>query len=348
MPRVEERHSIIYNQNILEDRTYELEEQLDHLRNKTRESIDDVMMAISNETSRAINAENIIANDLATEIARSTSNDAGLSTSLAEEINRATAAEAALSSNITAEVTRATSAEGELSTNLAAEVTRATAAEGILSSNITAEVTRATAAEAALSSNITTEVTRATSAEYLLSTAISEEITRATSAEGSINAIIGSTSLDSLGSHSTLTDAVALMATAGLTPNSLFETTEKTVTFSKFFKSFIICSNLEVTEDKTMPYSISTLLDLDFRYSMSWENEGGLESCLSACSPIYKPDTTTCAQKLLCIAANMHESCRYSRCNQDTFKYLNNYGGDSESPSIIGAMLAGAVANELC
>ena len=84
---------------------------------------------------------------------------------VSNETTRATNAEGVIQSNLTAEITRATNAEVAVQSNLTAEIARATNAEATVQSNLTAEIARATNAEATVQSNLTAEIARATNAE---------------------------------------------------------------------------------------------------------------------------------------------------------------------------------------
>lgn len=94
------------------------------------------------ETTRAVAAELVLRNNLASEVTRATAAEGVNAAAVTAETTRATAAEGANTSAITAETSRATTAEGTLTTNLAAEVSRATAAEGTLTTAVAANTAK--------------------------------------------------------------------------------------------------------------------------------------------------------------------------------------------------------------
>ena len=95
-----------------------------------------------------------VAEDLANEITRATTEEERLAGLISAEETRATTAEGVLQDNIDAEETRATTEEERLAGLISAEETRATTAEGVLQDNIDAEETRATEAESAIATDL--------------------------------------------------------------------------------------------------------------------------------------------------------------------------------------------------
>lgn len=141
---------------------------------------------IDNETSRAMNAENVLDEKIKAEQNRATAAEHTLQDNINEEQARAEQAESTLQANITAEANRAKAAENGLQKNIDAEAksradadtaerTRALAAEDVLQGNIDTEVTNRTAAD-------TTERTRAIAAEDKLQKNIDNEVANRTAA----------------------------------------------------------------------------------------------------------------------------------------------------------------------
>ena len=176
------------------------------------------------ETVRAMAAESLLTNNLATAI---TTLNNTITLDINTEIARAEAAEtlltnnlnssvATLNSTISSETSRAQAAEKLLSTNLATETTRAKVAEALGASNLNAttitleslivstnntEHDRALLAESVLTSalfvdvsnlnkTISTENTRAVTEENYLQSEIDAEITRAKAAEAALSSVV--------------------------------------------------------------------------------------------------------------------------------------------------------------
>jgi len=175
--------------------------------------------AISNEVTRATNAEATLQTAINNEIERASEAEEALSSSITKEETDRKAEDSELAAAITkeetdrkgavtAEIERATSAEASLQTEINTESARATSAETKLQTAITEEAERAKAKENELSGKVTTEVTRATSAETALQTAISNEVTRATSAETTLDNKINTEENHRKTADSTLTDKI--------------------------------------------------------------------------------------------------------------------------------------------
>lgn len=141
---------------------------------------------IDNETSRAMDAENVLNEKIKAEQNRATAAEHTLQDNINEEQARAEQAESTLQANITAEANRAKAAETGLQKNIDAEAksradadtaerTRALAAEDVLQGNIDTEVTNRTAAD-------TAERTRAIAAEDKLQKNIDNEVANRTAA----------------------------------------------------------------------------------------------------------------------------------------------------------------------
>lgn len=179
-----------------------------------------VSTALSNEVSRASDAESTLTTNLSNEVARATSAETVLTNALSSEVSRATTAETTLQSNIdalassggsalTAEIARATAAEGVLTSNLSSEVSRATAAETTLTNNLSDEVTRATTAETSLFNALDSETSRATAAETTLTNNLSSEVSRATAAESQIRSDYNATQFTFASSAPALTHVIS-------------------------------------------------------------------------------------------------------------------------------------------
>lgn len=138
---------------------------------------------VNEEKRRAEGSEKILTDNLALESARATKAEKKLTDDLSSEVTRATGAEATLTENLSAEAARATEAEQKLTTDLSAEVIRSKAAEKTLTDNLSAEISRATGAEKVLTDNLASETTRATGAEKSLTSNLNAEVTRAKAAE---------------------------------------------------------------------------------------------------------------------------------------------------------------------
>lgn len=179
------------------------------------QEIADRQTAVSNESTRAQNAESTLQSNIDAEQQRSTAAETALDGKIDQEISDRQAAISALSSTITANKTAADGSISDLSdaiTNLStnkadkattlagynisdaytktevdaiiqAEEDRAEAAEQSIADDLSDETTRATTAEQGIVSDLQDEVTRATTAEQTNATAIQSEVTRATTAE---------------------------------------------------------------------------------------------------------------------------------------------------------------------
>lgn len=171
---------------------------------------------IDNETTRAMDAENVLNEKIKAEQNRATAAEHTLQDNINKEQARAEQAESILQANITAEANRAKAAETGLQKNIDAEAksrvdadtaerTRALSAEGNLQKNIdneianrtaaiTAERERAVNAENELAGDITSESADRQRADTALDTKltglINAEETRATQAEGSLQTAI--------------------------------------------------------------------------------------------------------------------------------------------------------------
>jgi len=132
--------------------------------------------AISNEVTRATNAENDLDDKITAEKNRAQSAETALNTAIDTERTRATNAESTLTSNLNAEITRSSNRDDQLQADLTAEVTRSTNFDNALSGALETEITNRTTADTALRTAIDNEVTRATNAETTLQTALNTEI----------------------------------------------------------------------------------------------------------------------------------------------------------------------------
>jgi hypothetical protein len=165
-------------------------------------AINESVLSIADEITRAIISENTLTMDLHAETARAIAADGVLSdlnttnkSSLVDAINelivlisteqiRAISVENNNTSGINSEITRATNAEATLTLNLNTERTRATDIEAINTTAINNEILRATGVEGILTSNLNNEIARAAAAEDLNTTSILTEVTRATASDG--------------------------------------------------------------------------------------------------------------------------------------------------------------------
>ena len=141
---------------------------------------------LASEASTARAAELLLTNNLASESARAVASEVDLSNNIWTEYERAVAAELVLTNNLSAEASTARAAELVLTNNLSAESARAIAAEGVLTTELSDEVARAIAAEGVLTTELSDEVARAVAAEGVLTTELSDEIARAIAAENTI------------------------------------------------------------------------------------------------------------------------------------------------------------------
>ena len=197
-------------------------------------AINEIVLNLSNEVTRATSAENTLTTNLTNEINRAIAADGVLTnlnttnkTSLVNAINevlasvsseqtRATTAEGILTTNLNNEITRATAAENANNTAINNEVTRATASENTLTTNLNNEITRATGIESTLTTNLNNEITRATGAETANTTAINNEVSRATGAENTLttnlnNEITRATGVEGTLSNLNTTDKASLV-----------------------------------------------------------------------------------------------------------------------------------------
>ena len=212
--------------------------QIDLLNTESRDlvsAVNEVLTAVTDEASRAQDAESVVASDLATEVARAkategllgaltTENKSSLvgainfvNASLASEVSDRVAADTALTSAVAAEAARAEAAEGVLQSNIdteatarVAETARATAAEGVLTSAVAAEVTRAKAAEAVLQTNVDAEATARATADATLTTVVATEVARAQAAEAVLQTNINNAG--AAGSQAVVDEAAARTA----------------------------------------------------------------------------------------------------------------------------------------
>lgn len=95
---------------------------------------------------------------------------------LQAEIDRASAAEQVLTENLATEVTARTNADNALDGKISAEVKRATEAEEVLDEKIDKEIEERTKADTTLNTKIEAEITRATAKEATIESYVDEQV----------------------------------------------------------------------------------------------------------------------------------------------------------------------------
>lgn len=174
------------------------------LANNVQEAIEETLVQISDEVTRASTAEGTLDTKINEEIADR------IDDVNAEEV-RALAAESVLTSQISTEVIRATGAENTLTTNLAAEVTRATTKENQLTASLAQELLDRAAADSILQANITAEgVTRA-GVDSNLQSQITAEVNARTSADTTLQ-----TNITTVSSNLTIETAARIAADSNI------------------------------------------------------------------------------------------------------------------------------------
>ena len=181
------------------------------------ESADDVLSAsiianstaITNEVTRATQAEQAIDDRVTTEISRAQSAESSLAGLIGAEETARIAADNALSARLTTEETKSASLQSQID----AEVTRASNAESAIAQDLADEVTRATAAEAANASNISDEIVARAVADTQVRTDLGADIVQAEAdakahAEAQDALMIGDATVDGTTSN-TITDRIA-------------------------------------------------------------------------------------------------------------------------------------------
>ena len=181
------------------------------------ESADDVLSAsiianstaITNEVTRATQAEQAIDDRVTTEISRAQSAESSLAGLIGAEETARIAADNALSARLTTEETKS----GSLQSQIDAEVTRASNAESAIAQDLADEVSRATAAEAANASNISDEIVARAVADTQVRTDLGADIDQAEAdakahAEAKDALMIGDATVDGTTSN-TITDRIA-------------------------------------------------------------------------------------------------------------------------------------------
>ena len=208
-----------------------------------RQSEDNLIKAkIQQEQTRAQNAEELITNNLNSEISRAkaaeqqeaksrSDADDAIKALLNTEINRAKAEELSIRSSVATEKNRAESSEAELrtlidknsgdivkeqqtrqaadntlTTNLATEKQARIDADNAIKTLLDTEVKRAKSEESKLTTSIATETSRATTAEDALSDRITAEQNRATTAENDLSDRITSEKNRATAAESTITN----------------------------------------------------------------------------------------------------------------------------------------------
>ncbi|WP_199856492.1 hypothetical protein, partial [Lunatibacter salilacus] len=183
------------------------------------------------EVTRAVDAENSLATDLAAETVRATAAEGVLQANIETvqdnvDANK-TAAETAISlkedaANKSTDITLSDATNTKFPTELAVrtfvnasaaegsgalseEVARAIAAEEKLALDLEAETTRAIDAESTLSEELSAETDRAIAAETTLTTDLLAETIRATSAEDKLNADLSAETTRAIAAETTLT-----------------------------------------------------------------------------------------------------------------------------------------------
>ncbi|WP_417940854.1 OmpA family protein [Flavobacterium sp. RS13.1] len=229
--------------------------------------------ALNNEITRATNAENTIAANLATEVTNRTAADllkenvankstnvttdgasdtkypsvksvktyvdasaATSSTALANEVTRATNAENTIAANLTTETNTRTAADATLTTNLATEVTNRTAAD-LLKENVANKSTNVTTDGASDTKypSVKSVKTYVDASAATSSTALANEVTRATNAE---NTIAGNLTTET---------TTRTAADATLTTNLATEVTNRTA--ADLLKEDVANKSTDVTTD---------------------------------------------------------------------------------------------------
>ena len=181
------------------------------------ESADDVLSAsiianstaITNEVTRATQAEQAIDDRVTTEISRAQSAESSLAGLIGAEQTARIAADNALSARLTTEETKS----GSLQSQIDAEVTRASNAESVIAQDLADEVARATGAEAANASNISDEIVARAVADTQVRADLGADIVQAEAdakahAEAKDALMIGDATVDGTTSN-TITDRIA-------------------------------------------------------------------------------------------------------------------------------------------
>jgi predicted nucleic acid-binding Zn-ribbon protein len=176
--------------------------------------------AISNEVTRATNAEQAIDDRVTTEISRAQSAESSLAGLIGVEETARIAADNALAARMTTE-------EGnvdQLQSDLAAEISRATGVESSLQTQITDEVTRAGLAEQANAQSIQDEIAARAVADNQVRTDLGADIVTAENAakahaEAQDALMIGDATVDG-STNNTVTDRIATAKAEAITESS--------------------------------------------------------------------------------------------------------------------------------
>ena len=133
---------------------------------------EDIAAAVEAEKTRAMAAEKVLSDAIATEARERAAADSALDSAIKAETKRATDAEGVLTKAVGDEKTRAMAAEGANAAAIASEADAREQADTTLQGNITAEETARKAADATLQTNINTEESERKAADTALGTRV--------------------------------------------------------------------------------------------------------------------------------------------------------------------------------
>lgn len=178
--------------------------------NYMQEVINQTQRAVNTEETRAVLAEQELAEAVRDESKRAIEAEQHLDDRVRKEEQRAWQAEQVLEEKLTSEINRAVGAENVLTNHLADEVSRAVSAEKVLADNLAAEVARAGIKESELQSAVQSESARAEAAEKLLTDNLTTEVTRAKKEELKLQGDIRTETARAQGAEKTLSDSLTL------------------------------------------------------------------------------------------------------------------------------------------